>query len=117
MATGVTAVERAHFGIIDEDLTQMIDESAIRLRLENEAASCHAWSNGPGTVYGAHTHSHRKILYCLRGSIRFDLATSGESIGLEPGDRLELPPGTLHAAVVGPSGVTCIEGQAGPSTA
>ncbi|HEY8760821.1 MAG TPA: hypothetical protein VIP52_07920 [Candidatus Dormibacteraeota bacterium] len=32
---------------------------------------------------------------------------------LEPGDRLELPPGTRHAAIVGPGGVTCVEGQAG----
>ena len=90
----------------------MIDETAIRVRLEGEAASCYVWSNGPGTVYGSHSHSYRKILYCLRGSIRFDLTNSGESIELEPGDRLELAAGTPHAAVVGPDGVTCIEGQA-----
>jgi quercetin dioxygenase-like cupin family protein len=94
----------------------MIDETALRLLLENEASSCYAWSNGPGTVYGAHEHAFRKILYCLRGSIRFDLVASGESIELEPGGRLELPPGTLHAAVVGAGGVTCIEGQAPPLT-
>jgi quercetin dioxygenase-like cupin family protein len=90
----------------------MIDETAIRRRLEAEATDCYGWSNGPGTVYGAHTHAYRKILYCLRGSIRFDLAESGEAIDLEPGSRLELPPGTPHAAVVGPGGVTCLEGQA-----
>src|SRR3984893_13691357 len=98
-------------------LTQMVANTATRLRLEKEAAACYDWSNGPGTVYGAHTHSYRKILYCLRGSIRFDLVATGELIGLEPGDRLELPPGMPHAAVVGPGGVTCIEGQAGPSGA
>ena len=90
----------------------MIDETAIRRRLEAEADSCYGWSNGPGTVYGVHTHSYRKILYCLRGSIRFDLVDSGKSIDLEPGDRLDLPPGTPHAAVVGAGGVTCVEGQA-----
>jgi quercetin dioxygenase-like cupin family protein len=90
----------------------MIDETGIRSRLEGEAASCHAWSNGPGTVYGVHTHAYRKILYCLRGSIDFDLVGSGESIDLEPGDRLELSPRTPHGAVVGPAGVTCVEGQA-----
>jgi quercetin dioxygenase-like cupin family protein len=73
-----TSIELTHFGIIDS--SQMIDETGIRRRLEGEAASCYAWSNGPGTVYGAHTHSYRKILYCLRGSIRFDLVASGESI-------------------------------------
>jgi quercetin dioxygenase-like cupin family protein len=89
----------------------MIDESAVRARLEREAGSCYAWSNRPGTVHGPHSHPYRKILYCLRGSIRFDLLASGESIELEPGDRLELAPGTSHAAVVGPRGVTCLEGQ------
>jgi quercetin dioxygenase-like cupin family protein len=90
----------------------MIDESALRMRLEAEADSCYAWSNGPGTVYPAHTHSYRKILFCLRGSIRFDLTTTGETVELGPGDRLDLAPGTAHSAVVGPGGVTCIEGQA-----
>jgi quercetin dioxygenase-like cupin family protein len=90
----------------------MIDDTDIRRRLEGEADSCHAWSNGPGTVYASHAHSYRKILYCLSGSIRFDLAASGEKIELEPGDRLELAPLTPHAAIVGPGGVTCIEGQA-----
>ena len=92
--------------------TKRIDESAVRLRLEAEADSCYAWSNGPGTVYAAHTHSYRKILFCLRGSIRFDLTATGEMIGLGPGERLEIAPGTAHSALVGPGGVTCIEGQA-----
>jgi len=95
----------------------MIDETALRMRLEGEADSCYAWSNGPGTVYGSHSHTYRKILYCLRGSIRFDLVGSGGAIDLEPGDRLELPPGTPHAAIVGPTGVSCIEGQARPTEA
>jgi quercetin dioxygenase-like cupin family protein len=90
----------------------MIDETAIRRRLDEEAHACYSWSNGPGTVYGAHTHTYRKILYCLRGSIRFDLLPTGESVELRPGDRLDLPPGTSHSALVGPAGVSCIEGQA-----
>jgi quercetin dioxygenase-like cupin family protein len=89
----------------------MIDESAIRRRLEEEAHSCYQWSNGPGTVYEAHIHAYRKILYCLAGSIRFDLVATGESVELRPGDRLELPPGTAHSALVGPAGVSCIEGR------
>jgi quercetin dioxygenase-like cupin family protein len=95
----------------------MIDETALQLRLEAEAASCYSWSNGPGTAYAPHTHTYRKILYCLRGSIRFDLVGSGESVELGPGDRLELAPGTAHAALVGPGGVTCVEGQARPTGA
>jgi quercetin dioxygenase-like cupin family protein len=90
----------------------MIDESAIRRRLEDEAEACHEWSNGPGTVYSAHSHGYGKVLYCLRGSIQFRLTATGETIDLDPGGRLDLPPGTPHAAVAGPGGLVCVEGQA-----
>ena len=90
----------------------MIEESALRARLEAEAHGCYAWSDGPGTTYRAHTHPNRKILYCVSGSIRFDLQPEGRSVELGPGDRLDLPPNTVHAALVGPHGVSCIEGQA-----
>jgi quercetin dioxygenase-like cupin family protein len=80
-------------------------------RLEAEAQSCYSWSNGPDHAYPAHSHPYRKILYCLEGSIRFDVA-GGESFELAAGDRLELAPGTVHSALVGAHGVTCIEGRA-----
>jgi uncharacterized protein YjlB len=67
------------------------------------------WSNGPGDRYAAHSHTYHKVLYCARGSIRFTLEATGDSIDLAPGDRLDLPPGTAHSAVVGPEGVTCVE--------
>ena len=31
------------------------------------------------------------------------------AVDLAPGDRLDLPAGTRHDAVVGPGGVTCLE--------
>jgi len=67
------------------------------------------WSNGPGDRYGAHSHPYDKVLYCARGSIRFDVPASGESFELQPGDRLDIPPGTSHSALVGPEGATCVE--------
>ncbi len=65
------------------------------------------WSNGPGDRYGTHDHAYHKVLYCARGSIRF--AVAGRAFDLSPGDRLDIPPGTLHSAVVGAQGVTCVE--------
>lgn len=67
------------------------------------------WSNGPHDIYAAHSHSYHKVLYCARGSIRFTIEPSGEHIDLTPGDRLDIPPGSVHSAVVGPDGVTCVE--------
>jgi hypothetical protein len=65
------------------------------------------WSNGPGDTYGWHDHAFHKVLFCLEGSIVFH--TEEGDVALEPGDRLDLPPGTRHGATVGPDGCLCIE--------
>ena len=80
-------------------------------RLRKEASDCYSWSNGPGDRYAPHSHAYEKVLYCVSGSIDFVLEETGERLALEPGDRMVLPPGTLHSALVGPRGVTCIEGK------
>jgi uncharacterized protein YjlB len=71
------------------------------------------WSNGAGDVYAAHEHGYDKILVVAAGSIRFGLPRSAggdaAAVDLSVGDRLELPAGTRHDAVVGPSGVVCLE--------
>ena len=80
-------------------------------RLRGEATGCYSWSNGPGDRYAAHSHAYEKVLYCVDGSITFVLQPGGERIELSAGDRMVLPVGTVHGAVVGPSGCTCIEGS------
>jgi quercetin dioxygenase-like cupin family protein len=77
------------------------------LRAEGLVAS--PWSNGPGDRYAAHDHGYDKVIVVAAGSIEFGLPERGESAALERGDRLELPAGTTHDAVVGPAGVTCLE--------
>lgn len=73
----------------------------------DEHLTAHSWSNQAGFVYTEHRHDYHKILFCLDGSITFH-TPDGDTI-LEPGDRLDLPSGTLHSATVGPMGVTCME--------
>ena len=65
------------------------------------------WSNAPGDGYGRHDHGYHKVLFCLEGSITFHLDEG--DLTLEPGDRLDLEPGTEHAATVGAAGCSCIE--------
>ncbi|HXG42111.1 MAG TPA: cupin [Dehalococcoidia bacterium] len=74
-----------------------------------EGLSPRWWSNGPGARYPLHSHPYHKVLYCYRGSIRFGLADGSSVFDLGPGDRLDLPAGTAHWALVGPHGVTCVE--------
>ena len=85
-----------------------------RLRAEGWRAS--PWSNGPGDDYRAHQHDYDKVLVVERGSIRFGLPDTGASVELGVGDRLDLPAGTSHDALVGPDGVTCLEAHAPAGT-
>ncbi len=83
----------------------------LMAKLRTEAGGCYSWSNGPGDRYAAHSHSFEKVLYCVDGSIIFALEDEGKRIELKPGDRMVLPAGTVHSAIVGASGCTCIEGH------
>jgi quercetin dioxygenase-like cupin family protein len=85
------------------------DEALLRSILADEDLHPYVWSNGPGDVYGAHSHSYHKVIYVVRGSITFGLPDSGDEITLNHGDRLELPAGVFHNAVVGHEGVVCLE--------
>jgi hypothetical protein len=61
------------------------------------------WSAGPGATFTRHSHESTKHLFVLDGSIDFD------GLPLEVGEGIVIQAGTPHAAVVGESGVTCIE--------
>jgi quercetin dioxygenase-like cupin family protein len=83
----------------------------LMTRLRAEAGGCYSWSNGPGDRYAPHSHNYEKVLYCVDGSIAFLLEAEGRQLDLKAGDRMVLPSGTVHSAVVGPAGCTCIEGR------
>jgi hypothetical protein len=84
-------------------------EPSIRRIYDSEGLNPYGWSNGPGHVYGAHSHSYSKVIYVVQGSITFGLPESGEEVALNAGDRLDLPRGVQHDAVVGAQGVVCLE--------
>jgi uncharacterized protein YjlB len=77
--------------------------------LRAEGLDPSSWANGPAERYAAHEHGYDKVIVVERGSIVFGLPADGGSVALATGDRLELPAGTQHDAIVGPSGVTCLE--------
>jgi uncharacterized protein YjlB len=94
-------------------------EPGLATRLRAEGLVPGTWGNGPGDVYAVHRHGYDKVLVCVRGSITFGLPGRGDRVPLRTGDRLDLPAGVDHDAVVGPDGVTCLEahlpaGRLGP---
>ncbi len=90
-------------------------ETAIRQLLTKEGLTPHSWSNGPHDTYAAHSHTYNKVIYVVEGSITFGLTAKSpegdenRKLTLNPGDRLDLPAGVVHSALVGPQGVTCLE--------
>lgn len=84
-------------------------EANIRKTLNEQGLRPYRWSNGPGDVYNAHSHGYGKVIYVVRGSITFGLPDRGEEVKLQAGDRLDLPAGIVHNAIVGSQGVVCLE--------
>jgi uncharacterized protein YjlB len=85
-------------------------------RLLAEGLEPAAWSNGPHDRYAVHAHGYDKVIVCAVGDIAFGLPDVGRTVALAPGDRLDLPAGTRHDAVVGPTGVTCLEAHVAAGT-
>jgi quercetin dioxygenase-like cupin family protein len=83
-------------------------DEAIGIIEAEGAGPARRWGNGPGDRYGRHDHPSHKVLFCVSGSIVFHLDDG--DVELAPGDRLDLPAGTPHAATVGPTGCECVEG-------
>jgi mannose-6-phosphate isomerase-like protein (cupin superfamily) len=82
-------------------------EAALRAFREEGCSAPRAWGNGPNDTYGWHAHEYHKVLFCLDGEITLHLRDG--DVTLRRGDRLDLDPGTEHAATVGSDGCSCVE--------
>lgn len=91
------------------EATEVPDERVLRQIYAEEGLQPYRWSNAPGDIYAAHTHTYHKVIYVVRGSITFGLPAHGEQIQMEAGDRLDLPANVMHDASVGSQGVVCLE--------
>lgn len=86
-----------------------LPESEIVAYFSAHDLDCHRWEKEPRSPFAVHDHPYDKILFCIEGSISFTVEKTGKEINLLPGDRLILPKGIRHSAVVGPDGVSCIQ--------
>src|SRR5215207_3005987 len=84
-------------------------QSTLQRLMSDEGLNPYSWSNGPRDTYASHSHSYNKVIYVVQGSITFGLPELGKQLTLKAGDRLDLPAGVVHDAVVGEQGVVCLE--------
>lgn len=66
------------------------------------------WTGAPGEEYPLHAHGYHKVLFVMAGSITCE-DEERKTYHLNPGDRLDIEPGTDHTASAGPEGVECME--------
>ncbi|MCB0194148.1 MAG: cupin [Anaerolineae bacterium] len=84
-------------------------EDVLLEQIEDEELRIYRWTSLPDDNFSGHTHGFHKLLFVVEGSIKFDFPTRHKSFTLNAGDRLELPAGIRHSAIVGPEGVRCLE--------
>jgi quercetin dioxygenase-like cupin family protein len=84
-------------------------ERALRDELAARGFGALLWRDRPGTRYEAHAHERDEALWVLEGEMTFEAESCTFRLG--PGDRLELPAGTVHTAVAGATGATYLIGE------
>ena len=107
----MSGAEAAGLEELPWDRAEPPSTASAAARLRDAGVTPSAWSNLPGDRYAHHRHPYTKLLVCAQGSITFLVGEADTPVELQPGDGFILPPGTRHAAVVGPDGCTCLEGH------
>lgn len=84
--------------------------SGLRTALQQEGLATAWWSEVPGTRVPQHEHPFPEARWVLSGFLR--VYVGAEIVELGPGDRLDLPPGTVHGfEVVGLSPAVFVTGS------
>lgn len=86
-----------------------VDKASLEERLKAEGLAPSSWSNLAGARFGQSSVDFDRVVVAVEGSITFGLSGYGVGFVLTPGERLDLPAGIPHDALVGPKGVTCLE--------
>lgn len=86
--------------------------SAITRQMQKEGLRPYVWDNTPNYRYAVRTHGYHKIMYVVEGNIEVTLPDSNQRVRLRSGDRVEIPAGVRHGAIIGSSGAKCVEAAA-----
>ncbi len=70
----------------------------LKRKLETEGLASELYSDRPGTKYGRHKHPFDDFIVIVSGKMK--LITDAGEWTMKPGDRLDIPANTSHAAEV-----------------
>ncbi len=91
--------------------------SSITRQMQKEGLRPYAWENTPNQRYAVRSHGYTKVMYVVQGAIEITLPDSNKSVKLRNGDRVEIPAGVRHGAIIGSSGAKCVEAAVSPARA
>lgn len=83
------------------------EQLIAQLQLENFPI-IYEWTDEPGTLYDEHEHHGRVSFYVIRGSVTFH---GGIEKTVSSGERIDVPIGVKHTAIIGPEGCDYVVGQ------
>jgi quercetin dioxygenase-like cupin family protein len=83
--------------------------SAITRQMQKESLRPYVWDNTPNYRYAVRTHGYTKVMYVVEGTMEVTLPDSNQRVKLRAGDRVEIPAGVRHGAIIGSSGAKCVE--------
>ncbi|MCK6578598.1 MAG: cupin [Anaerolineae bacterium] len=86
--------------------------SNITRQMQHEGLRPYAWDNRPNYRYAVRSHGFSKIMYVVDGMLEITLPDSNQRVRLRAGDRIEIPAGIRHGAIIGSSGAKCVEAAA-----
>ena len=86
--------------------------SVITRQMQKEGLRPYVWDNTPNYRYAVRTHGYNKVMYVVEGNIEVSLPDSNQRVKLRAGDRVEIPAGVRHGAIIGSSGAKCVEAAA-----
>jgi quercetin dioxygenase-like cupin family protein len=81
-----------------------LDLERLRELLAAEGYMAVKWASEPNQVYVPHAHIYTELVWLATGSLTVILPAHRRILELNPGDRVEVPAGTLHASQAGPEG-------------
>lgn len=86
--------------------------STITRYMQKEGLRPYEWDNSPNHRYAVRSHGYTKVMYVVEGTLEITLPDSNQRVRLRAGDRVDIPAGVRHGAIVGSSGARCVEASA-----
>ncbi|KXK16202.1 MAG: cupin [Chloroflexi bacterium OLB15] len=83
--------------------------SIISRMMQKEGLRPYVWENTPNYRYAVRSHGYNKVMFLIEGQLEITFPDSNQKVKMRAGDRLDIPAGVRHGAIVGMGGAKCVE--------